>query len=130
MSEEISAKDVMNLRSLTGAGMMDCKDALKASNGNIDAAVDYLRKKGIAKARSKAERAANEGKVVSFISEDRKKGSLVEINCETDFVAKTDDFQRFINDLAQQLAESESENVIGQDSLAAFFMANHLSKKI
>ena len=124
MSEEISAKDVMNLRSLTGAGMMDCKDALKASSGNIDAAVDYLRKKGIAKARSKAERAANEGKVVSFISEDRKKGSLVEINCETDFVAKTDDFQRFINDLAQQLAESESENVIGQDSLAAFFMAD------
>jgi elongation factor Ts len=107
---------------MTGAGMMDCKEALKASNGDMNAAVDYLRKKGVAKARSKAERAANEGKIVSYISQDRTKGSLVEINCETDFVAKTEDFENFLNNLAKQLAENESESVLGQDALAAFVM--------
>jgi elongation factor Ts len=109
---------------MTGAGMMDCKEALKTAKGDVDAAVDYLRKKGIAKARAKAERVANQGKVVSFITEDRRKGSLVEVNCETDFVAKTEDFQAFVNDLAQQLAKNESESVMGQDSLSAFFMSD------
>jgi elongation factor Ts len=114
---------------MTGAGMMDCKDALKATEGNIDDAVDYLRKRGIAKARSKAERTANEGKVVSFITKDLKKGSLIEINCETDFVAKTEDFQSFVDDLARQLTENESESVMGQDSLSAFVMADGRSVK-
>jgi elongation factor Ts len=124
LSTDISAKDVMQLRNMTGAGMMDCKEALKASNGNVDAAVDYLRKKGIAKATSKANRAANEGKVVSFITENRQRGSLVEINCETDFVAKTDDFQNFIKNIARQLAEKNSEGILDQQALSAFVMAD------
>jgi elongation factor Ts len=124
LSTDISAKDVMQLRNMTGAGMMDCKEALKASNGNVDAAVDYLRKKGIAKATSKASRAANEGKVVSFITENRQRGSLVEINCETDFVAKTDDFQNFIKNIARQLAEKNSEGILDQQALSAFVMAD------
>jgi elongation factor Ts len=121
---DINAKDVMRLREKTGAGMMDCKEALKASNGNIEAAVEYLRKKGIAKARSKAERVAKEGLVASYISEDGHKGSLVEINCETDFVAKTPDFQGFIVDLAQQLVGSNQEGILERDTLSAFKLAN------
>jgi elongation factor Ts len=121
---DINAKDVMRLREKTGAGMMDCKEALKASNGDVEAAVEYLRKKGIAKARSKAERVAKEGLVASYISEDGHKGSLVEINCETDFVAKTPDFQGFIVDLAQQLVGSNQEGILERDTLSAFKLAN------
>jgi len=121
---DINAKDVMRLREKTGAGMMDCKEALKASNGDVEIAVEYLRKKGIAKARSKAERVAKEGSVASFISDDGHKGSLVEINCETDFVAKTPDFQGFIADLAQQLIGSSREGILERDTLSAFVLAN------
>ena len=121
---DINAKDVMRLREKTGAGMMDCKEALKASNGDEEAAVEYLRKKGIAKARSKAERVAKEGSVTSFISDDGRKGSLVEINCETDFVAKTPDFQGFVADLAQQLNGSAREGILEHDELSAFVLAN------
>jgi elongation factor Ts len=119
----------MKLRTVTGAGMMDCKEALKASNGDMDAAADYLRKKGITKAAKKAERAANEGQVASFVNDDKSRGCLVEINCETDFVAKTPDFQTFINELAEQLATRESDKSMDQDALAAYVMADGKSVK-
>ncbi len=129
MAVEISAKDVMKLRSMTGAGMMDCKEALKANDGDMDAAVDYLRKKGITKAAKKSERAANEGQVASFVTDDKSRGCLVEVNCETDFVAKTPDFQNFMNDLAQHLAAKDSEGSLDQDTLAAYVMADGKSAK-
>ena len=129
MLENISAKDVMNLRNLTGTGMMDCKEALKATNGNVDAAVDYLRKKGIAKAISKSTRTANEGKVVSCILDDRSRGSLVEINCETDFVAKTDDLRKFVEDLARQLVLHASDGAMDRDALSAYVMSDGRSVK-
>ena len=129
MSENISAKDVMNLRALTGTGMMDCKEALKATNGDVSAAVDYLRKKGIAKAVSKSTRTANEGSVVSCILDDRSRGSLVEINCETDFVAKTDDLRNFVDDLARQLALNASDGAMDRDALSAYVMSDGRSVK-
>lgn len=129
MAIEISAKDVMKLRTVTGAGMMDCKEALKASKGDMDAAADYLRKKGITKAAKKAERVANEGQVASFVNNDKLHGCLVEINCETDFVAKTPDFQNFINNLAEQLASGGSDGSFGQDALAAYVLADGKSAK-
>ncbi len=129
MAIEITAKDVMKLRSMTGAGMMDCKEALKANDGEIDASVDYLRKKGITKAAKKSERAANEGQVASFLIDDKSRGCLVEVNCETDFVARTPDFQNFMNDLAQQLAAKGSEGILDQDTLAASIMADGKTAK-
>ncbi len=119
----------MKLRSMTGVGMMDCKEALKANNGDIDTAVDYLRKKGITKAAKRAERAANEGQVASFVTDDKSRGSLVEVNCETDFVARTPDFQNFIKDLAQQLAANNSNGALDLDTLAAYVMADGKSAK-
>ena len=95
-----SAKDVQELRARTGAGMMDCKKALEENDGNMDAAVDYLRKKGIAKAEKRAGRSTSEGVVVAETNE--KAGVLVELNCETDFVARTDDFQGLARRIAQQ----------------------------
>jgi elongation factor Ts len=121
---DIKAKDVMRLREKTGAGMMDCKEALKATNGDVEAAVEYLRKKGIAKARSKSERIAKEGLVASFITEDGKKGSLVEVNCETDFVAKTPDFQNFVTELARQLAASSNEGNLEREAVSNYKLAD------
>lgn len=97
----ISAKEVNNLRKSTGAGMMDCKKALEASNGDFDAAVDYLRKKGQKVSAKRAEREANEGVVKAITNDSKTIGVLLELNCETDFVAKNDDFQNFADDLAQ-----------------------------
>ncbi|HVZ77770.1 MAG TPA: translation elongation factor Ts [Gemmatimonadaceae bacterium] len=96
-----TAKDVQELRQRTGAGMMDCKKALEETNGNIDQAIEYLRKKGIAKAEKRAGRSASEGLIGSYIHHNGKVAVLVELNCETDFVARTDDFK----DLARHLAE-------------------------
>ena len=95
----ITAKEVAALRERTGAGMMDCKKALEENDGNMDAAVDYLRKKGIAKAEKRAGRSTSEGVVVAETNE--KAGVLVELNCETDFVARTDDFQALARRIAQ-----------------------------
>ena len=119
----------MKLRTMTGVGMMDCKEALKANDGDMDAAVDYLRKKGITKAAKKSERVANEGQVASFVTDDKSRGCLVEVNCETDFVAKTPNFQNFMNDLAQQLVTRDSEGTLDQDTLAAYVMADGKSAK-
>lgn len=101
---EISASDVGKLRETTGAGLMDCKKALVEANGNFDAAVDLLRKKGIASAGKKAGRDAKEGVIVKYLREDNKLGLLVEVNCETDFVARNESFGAFCDDIAKKLA--------------------------
>jgi elongation factor Ts len=101
---EISAGDVKALRDRTGAGMMDCKKALVESSGDIDKAVEILRVKGQAQAAKRGERAASEGVVQSYIHATGKIGVLVEIDCETDFVARNDDFQEFARDIALHIA--------------------------
>jgi elongation factor Ts len=101
---EISAKMVKELREKTNAGMMDCKKALTETDGDFDKAVTYLREKGMAKAASKAGRATKEGLIFSYIHPGDKLGVMVEINCETDFVARTDDFRAFAKDIAMQIA--------------------------
>ncbi len=100
----ISASTVKELRDQTGAGMMDCKKALTEANGDADKALDVLRKKGLAKAQSKASRDASDGYIGSYIHMGGKIGVLVEVNCETDFVAKTDDFQDLVKDIAMHIA--------------------------
>lgn len=99
-----TAKDVMALRERTGAGMMDCKKALTECNGDAEKAIDFLREKGLAAAAKKAGRIAAEGIVGSYMTDDRKVGVIVEVNCETDFVAKTDDFKAFVATIAKQIA--------------------------
>jgi elongation factor Ts len=103
----ISAQAVKELREKTGCGFMDCKAALAENDGDLEASVDFLRKKGIASAAKKAHRETGEGLIVAHLSEDGKVGSLVEVNCETDFVARTDDFKSLVGDLARQAAESD-----------------------
>ncbi len=102
----ISASDVKELRDMSGAGMMDCKKALSESNGDIQKALDYLRKSGIAKAQKKAGRTAKEGIIFPYIHPGSKLGVLLELNCETDFVAKTDDFQNLAKDVSMHIAAS------------------------
>jgi|YelNatPaOPRAMG01_1025707.scaffolds.fasta_scaffold16372_5 elongation factor Ts len=101
----ISPKLVQELREKTGVGMMDCKRALEESGGNLDEAVKVLRKKGVATAEKKAMRAASEGLVFAHVAANAKVGVLIEVNCETDFVAKTDDFQSLVAGLARQVEE-------------------------
>jgi len=100
----ISATDVKKLRDMTGAGMMECKKALTESNGDFDKAIDYLRTKGMQKVDKKAGRSTEQGLIQSYIHPGSRLGVLVEINCETDFVARTDDFQTFAKDVAMQIA--------------------------
>ena len=104
MSEKITAKMVGDLRESTGAGLMDCKKALVESSGDIDKAIEILRKKGVASAAKKAGRDASEGLIESYIHLGGKVGVLCEINCESDFVAKTDDFKQFVRDIAMHVA--------------------------
>ena len=103
----ITAKMVKELRERTGAGMMDCKKALQEAGGDLDAAVDVLRKSGAASAAKKAGRIAAEGTVFSYIHAGGKIGVLVEVNCETDFVARTDDFQNLVKDIAMHIAAAD-----------------------
>jgi len=102
----INKDSVMALREKTGAGLIDCKRALGESNGDMEEAVSILRKKGVATAAKKSGRSASEGMIAQAISEDRSKGILVEVNCETDFVAKNDDFVDFSNEIANELLSS------------------------
>ena len=102
-----TAKDVMELRELTGAGMMDCKKALVACEGDMEKAKDFLREKGLAAAAKKAGRIAAEGIVESYICAECGVGVLVEVNCETDFVANTDDFKSLVHDIAMQIAAAK-----------------------
>jgi elongation factor Ts len=104
---EISASIVKELREKTGAGMMDCKRALAESGGSIEKAVDYLRTKGLADAAKKASRIAAEGMVHSYIHAGGKVGVLLEVNCETDFVARTDEFKNLCNDVALHICASQ-----------------------
>ncbi len=102
----ITAKMVQELRAKTGAGIMDCKRALSETDGDLEKAVDALRKKGLAAAAKKAGRVTSEGLVASYIHHGGKIGVLVEINCETDFVARTDQFQQLVKNVAMQIAAS------------------------
>jgi elongation factor Ts len=101
---EISASIVKELREKTGVGMMDCKKALQESGGDLQAAIDYLRKKGIATAKKRGSRVTSQGQVQSYIHGGGKIGVLVEVNCETDFSAKTSDFSEFVKNVAMQIA--------------------------
>jgi len=112
------AKTVMELRERTGAGVMDCKAALNASNGNLDEAAEYLRKKGLADAKKRAGREAKEGLVHAYLHPDGKLGALVEVNCETDFVAKTDAFRELVRDIAMQVAAT-SPSYVSRDEVPA-----------
>jgi elongation factor Ts len=100
----VSANDVKELRERTGAGFLECKKALTETNGDLEKAIDFLREKGLAAASKKAGRAANDGRVHAYIHGNAKVGVMVEVNCETDFVARTDDFQTFVNDVALHIA--------------------------
>ncbi|HEX2647570.1 MAG TPA: translation elongation factor Ts, partial [Candidatus Dormibacteraeota bacterium] len=104
--KEIPAKLVAELRARTGAGMMDCKKALEETEGDLDQAVDVLRKKGAAKADKRAERVAAEGLIGSYVHHNGKLGVIVELTCETDFVARTPEFQTLARDLAMHIASA------------------------
>ena len=108
---QITAALVKELRERTGAGMMDCKKALTAVEGDMDKAIDFLREKGLAAAAKKAGRIAAEGVVGSFVSADGKIGAIVEVNCETDFVAKTDGFKELVEKIAAHIVATKPADV-------------------
>ncbi|HHE38001.1 MAG TPA: translation elongation factor Ts [Candidatus Cloacimonetes bacterium] len=112
----ISAKTVMELRAKTNAGMMDCKKALIEMNGDMEAAVKYLREKGISKAEKKADRETKEGRIYSYIHTNGKIGVMVELNCETDFVAKNEIFETLCKDISMHIAAS-NPLAISEDEL-------------
>jgi elongation factor Ts len=113
---EITAEKVKELRDKTNAGMMDCKKALKETNGDLEKAVVYLREKGLAVARKRADRVASEGVIQSYIHTGGKLGVILEVNCETDFVAKTPEFNEFAKNLAMQIAAANPV-AIGREDL-------------
>ncbi len=112
---EISIELVKDLRLRTGAGIVDCKAALQESKGNLEGAIEYLRKKGLATAAKKAGRIATEGLIASYIHAGGKIGVLVEINCETDFVAKTEEFQQFVKNMAMHIAAANPQFIRRED---------------
>jgi len=112
---EITATLVKQLRDRTGLGMMECKNALVESAGDIEKAIEILRKKGIAKAEKKADRSANEGAILSYIHPGNRLGVLIEVNCETDFVAVTDDFMNFVKDVAMHIAATNPLSIRRED---------------
>ena len=112
---EISAEQVKTLREKTGVGLMDCKEALKISGGDMDKAIDHLREKGLAKAQKRVGRAATEGTVAIYVHMGGKIATMVEVNCETDFVAKTDQFQAFTKDVAMQVTAANPSYVKRED---------------
>jgi elongation factor Ts len=114
----ISAKEVKELRDRTGAGMMECKAALEEAGGDMEAAIDILRARGAAKAAKRAAREASDGAIGSYIHMGGKIGVLVEVNCETDFVAKTEQFQQLVRDIAMHIAASNPTGVRREDIAA------------
>ncbi|MER3522937.1 MAG: elongation factor Ts [Ignavibacteria bacterium] len=108
---EITSTMIKELREKTGAGMMDCKRALEASQGDMDAAIEYLRKKGAAAGAKRADRSAKEGMIVTRLSDDHKSGVLVEVNCETDFVGRSEDFAAFARTVAEAVARTRPANI-------------------
>jgi elongation factor Ts len=124
----ISAADVNKLRQMTGAGMMDCKKALTESNGDFEAAVDYLRKKGAKVSAARADREAKEGAIIAKTSSDRKLGVIIQLSCETDFVAKNEDFVKFANSIADLALANKPANA---DALKALDMGGQpLSERL
>jgi elongation factor Ts len=121
-----TAKDVQELRRTTGAGMMDCKKALEESGGDIDEATKALRTKGLADAAKRAGRAANEGVVDSYIHAGGRVGVLVEVNCETDFVARTDQFTGFVHDVALHIAALKPR-FVSREEVPEDYLANERS---
>ena len=115
MSTPITAQMVADLREKTGAGLLDCKKALTEASGNIEEAVTILRKKGAASAAKKADRATKEGIVESYIHVGSKVGVLIEVNCETDFVARNEEFRAFVKDLCLQIAAASPTHVSRED---------------
>ncbi len=111
----ISASDVKVLRERTSCGMLDCKKALEECGGDMEKAVDFLREKGLAKAAKKADRAAKEGRVFSYIHTNGKIGVLLELDCETDFVAKTDEFQSLGHEIAMHIAAAAPQYLLPKD---------------
>jgi elongation factor Ts len=109
------SESVKELREKTGAGILDCQKALTESSNNIDKAIDYLRQKGLAAAQKKAGRETNQGLIHAYIHAGGKIGVLVEVNCETDFVARNEEFKSFVNDLALQIAASNPSHVKRED---------------
>ena len=117
----VTASQVKDLREKTGAGMMDCKKVLTETDGDMEKAIELLRERGIAKAAKKSSRVAAEGLVAAYVSEDGKTGAVVEVNAETDFVGKNEEFKTFVNDVARQIVEKNPANVeelLAQTSIA------------
>jgi len=117
----ITAEQVKELRLKTGAGMMDCKKVLTETDGDEERAIELLRERGIAKAAKKSDRIASEGLVTTYVTEDGKIGAVVEVNAETDFVAKNDEFKKFVSDVAKQIVEKNPatvEDLLKQQSIA------------
>lgn len=117
MLKKISAESIKELRSKTGAGMMDCKKALEESEGQIDLAIETLRKKGLALADKKSNRVATEGIIESYIHAGSRIGVLIELNCETDFVARQPEFYKLAKDIAMQLAACQSVDYVSIDDI-------------
>merc|ERR1719389_1233759 len=122
MAATVSAKEVKSLRDATGAGMMDCKKALVDNDGDLEAAMEFLRKKGLAAADKKASRAAKEGIVETYIHTGAKLGVMVEVNCETDFVAKRTEFQELAKAIAMQIAASPTVEVVSEADISPDFI--------
>jgi elongation factor Ts len=116
---EIGAEQVKQLRELTGAGMMDCKKALQDADGDMDKATELLRERGLASAAKRASRTANQGRIESYIHFNSTVGSLVEVNCETDFVANTDDFQQLAKDIALHVASPAAPRWLTRENVPA-----------
>lgn len=116
---EITTAMVKELRQATAAGVLDCRTALEAAAGDFDKAVDYLREKGLAKAAKRVDREAKDGLIVSYVHGGGRIGVLVEVNCETDFVARTDEFKNMVNDIALQIAAMSPRYVKREDIPAA-----------
>jgi elongation factor Ts len=112
---EITAQQVKELRDRTGIGMMECKEALQESGGDIEKAIEILRKKGHARAQEKAERQAADGVVGAYIHANNRLGVLIEVNCETDFVARNDEFKELVKNLAMQVAASNPTYISSED---------------
>ena len=115
--QEIDEVIIKELRELTGAGIMDCKQALEETKGNINEAAEILRKKGIASAAKRASRTAGQGVIESYIHSGNKIGAMIEINCETDFVARTEEFKGLAHDIAMQIAAMNPDNETEDNSL-------------
>ncbi len=125
-SETISATRVRELREKTGVGMMDCKKALAASGGDMEAAIEHLRKQGVASAAKRSGRETREGQVYAYIHPGGRVGVMIEIGCETDFVARTDDFQNFCREMAMQVAATDAV-AVDRDGLAAHRVEEELA---